>query len=523
MRRPSPSEDDAFFDDAPCGFVATSADGVIRRVNQTFIAMSGFAEDELTGHRKLSSLLSVGGRIYYETHLSPLLLASGQVRGIALELVAAGGARLPVLVSATLVRDEHGEPDGVRLAIFDATERRAYEEELLAARRRAEESEARSRALVHSLQRTLVPPVVPTVEGLEVAAASRAAGDGEEVGGDFYDVFPIGADDWIVVVGDVTGKGVDAAGVTALARYAIRAAAVVTASPDAILLALNDVLRGDDTTNRWCTVVVARLRRVAEGWTAAVCHAGHPLGLLVGSDGSVSELGRPGTLLGAFERPTLHTSTHRLSHGDAMVLHTDGVTEARSPDGFYGEARVAATLQRHRGSAHGLAYRLLDDVVAFQSGTTADDIVIVALHVPVGEAGRGTAAREGRGAGQARASPPAVDVGHAPSAAEVDGRGCFPAAGAVAGHDVVEGLDVRLDGRRGEVANRLIGETSRVVGGADERSDGCGPGRHVGGVHEQTVVAGGDRVGEPADVRRDDRGARGHGLEGDGAERFGPL
>jgi serine phosphatase RsbU (regulator of sigma subunit) len=115
----------------------------------------------------------------------------------------------------------------------------------------------------------------------------------------------------------------------------------------------------------------------------AVCHAGHPLGLLVRADGQVSELGRPGTLLGAFERPTLHTSTHRLARGDGIVLYTDGVTEARSSAGFYGEARLAATVGRHRGSAHGLTYRLLDDVVAFQSGTTADDIVIVALHVPL--------------------------------------------------------------------------------------------------------------------------------------------
>ena len=383
MTQPSPpAEGEPFFDDAPCGFVATSLDGVIRRVNATFGAMTGFAPGELVDRRSLSSLFNVGGRIYYETHLAPLLLAAGQVRGIAMELVVADGQRLPVLVSATVARDDAGEPVGVRLAIFDATERRAYEEELLAARRRAEDSEARAHALVRSLQRTLAPPLVPRVDGLEIAATSRPAGRGDEVGGDFYDVFPIAADDWIVVVGDVTGKGVEAAAATALARYAVRAAAVVSAEPDVILAALNDVLRSDETTDRWCTVVAARLRREGAGWSVAVCHAGHPLGLLVRADGTVTELGRPGTLLGAFEQPVLHPSTHRLEPGDGLVLHTDGVTEARAGGDFYGELQLAATVRQHRGSAHGLTYRLLDDVVAFQSGTTSDDIVIVALHVP---------------------------------------------------------------------------------------------------------------------------------------------
>ena len=165
--------------------------------------------------------------------------------------------------------------------MFDATERRAYEEELLAAKARAEESEARARSLVRSLQQALIPPVVPTVPGLQVAAAYRPAGDGDQVGGDFYDIFQIGADDWIVAVGDVTGKGVEAAAVTALARYTIRAAAVNTGEPATILTTLNDVLRQDDSTSRWCTVALARLTQRRHGWTVEIAHGGHPLGLLV--------------------------------------------------------------------------------------------------------------------------------------------------------------------------------------------------------------------------------------------------
>jgi len=373
---------DAFFDDAPCGFVAVQLDGTIERVNRTFVEMCGFAAADLVGSRRLASLLSVGGQMYVETHLKPMLLLTGQVRGVALELVDACGARVPVLVNATLVRDADGQPVGGRVAMFDATERRAYEEELLAARARAEETEAAARTLVRSLQQTLIPPVVPIVEGLQVAAAYRPAGDGDEVGGDFYDVFQVGADDWIVVVGDVTGKGVEAAAVTALARYTVRAAAVTNAAPDAILATLNDVLRKDDATSRWCTCAIARLTGDGDGWHAQVSHGGHPLALVVAADGDVTELGTPGVVLGALEQPTFRCARRSLEPGDALVLYTDGVTEARSGGQFYGEQRLGATLRAQRGSANGLAYRLLDDVVGFQAGTTSDDIVIVAVHRP---------------------------------------------------------------------------------------------------------------------------------------------
>ncbi len=102
--------------------------------------------------------------------------------------------------------------------MFDATERRSYERELLAAKRRAEESEVHASLLSRTLQQTLIPPEIPHIPGLDVAAVYRPAGDGEEIGGDFYDVFQIGVDDWMVAIGDVQGKGANAAVVTALAR-----------------------------------------------------------------------------------------------------------------------------------------------------------------------------------------------------------------------------------------------------------------------------------------------------------------
>jgi sigma-B regulation protein RsbU (phosphoserine phosphatase) len=370
------------FDDlAPCGYVRTGADGIIDAANDAFLALGGYDRAEIIG-RWFPDLLTAGGRLYHESHLAPILLTTGAVGGVALEIAAADGRRVPILINAALDRDADGRPWRVRIAVFDATERRAYEAELLAARADAEASEAHARLLVRTLQQTLIPPAVPAMEGLDLAAAYRPAGDGGVVGGDFYDVFETAADDWVLVVGDVTGKGVEAAMVTALARNTIRAVAVRTADPRVILATLNEVLRSDDAA-RYCSVVAVRLTRHGDGWRMAVCHGGHPLCLLVRTAEPVSEIGRPGTILGAFPTAELDVAQVALGPGDAFVLYTDGVTEGRAPTGeFFGEPRTWATLERRRGSANGLVYGLLDEVVGFQGGDASDDIVVLAVRVP---------------------------------------------------------------------------------------------------------------------------------------------
>jgi phosphoserine phosphatase RsbU/P len=197
------------YDEAPCGYLSTTPDGTVVRVNRTFLTWTGLTREELVGVRRFADLLSVGGRIYHETHLAPMLRLQGAVREMALEVVRADGELLPVLLNAVLERGADGEPVVVRVAVFDATERRLYEQELLRARRSAEEAESRALSLARTLQQTLIPPHPPDIPGLELAAAYRPAGDGAEVGGDFYDVFQRADGDWIVVLGDVSGKGVD--------------------------------------------------------------------------------------------------------------------------------------------------------------------------------------------------------------------------------------------------------------------------------------------------------------------------
>lgn len=238
---------DLLDDRAPCGYLVTTPDGLVEHVNATFLAWTGLRREDVVGRRRFVDLLAVGGRIYHETHYAPTLRLQGTAREIALDVVRADGSRLPVLVNSVLDRDADGTPTAIRTAVFDATERRRYERELLAAKRRAEEAEGRAVRLAQTLQQTLIPPTPPHVPGLDVAAAYRPAGDGAHVGGDFYDVFQVSADDWVVVLGDVQGKGADAAAVTALARYTVRAAAVDHDAPHDVLRTLDQVLRRAET------------------------------------------------------------------------------------------------------------------------------------------------------------------------------------------------------------------------------------------------------------------------------------
>jgi len=375
--------DDAeeLYDRAPCGYLTTAPDGTILKVNQTFLNWTGFGRDDLVGRRCLSDLLTPGGRIYHETHYAPMLQMQGSVREIALEIVTADGNRIPALMNSVLERDSVGAPMVVRTAIFDATARRKYEQELLKAKERAEESERKTRVLVQTLQQTLIPPQPPEIPGLDMCAAYRPAGTGDEVGGDFYDVFQIGPGDWVVAVGDVRGKGVDAAVVTALARYTIRAGAVSLQRPSEVLRLLNDVLIRH-ASDRFCTVSLVRVKRPNGSWLGTVSCGGHPLPLLARKGDRAEPVGVFGLLLGDFEEPKLHDREFVLAPGDALLLYTDGVTEARGSKEFFGEERLEEALERNAGSAKGLTERLLDTVLTFQDGLPRDDIVIVALQVP---------------------------------------------------------------------------------------------------------------------------------------------
>ncbi|MCA1844915.1 MAG: SpoIIE family protein phosphatase [Actinobacteria bacterium] len=375
-------DDDAeeLYERAPCGYLSTTPDGTIIKVNQTFLTWTGYERGDLVGRRRFVDLLTGGGRIYHETHYAPMLQTHGAAREIALDIVAADRRRVPCLVNAVMEHDPTGAPIVIRAAVFDATERRGYERELLRAKQRAEESEKEATLLARTLQQTLIPPALPVIPGIDIAALYRPAGRGDEVGGDFYDVFQVGEGDWVIVIGDVCGKGVEAAVVTALARYTIRAVAARLSSPSDVLEALNEALlrHGAD---RFCTVLSARLRETSGGWRLTLCSGGHPLPLLVRGATSPVPVGAHGALLGVLDAPALHDREIALRPGDQVVFFTDGVTEGRCGSAFYGDERLRAAAAGH-GSAENVADRILHDVLQFQEGVPADDIALVVIHIP---------------------------------------------------------------------------------------------------------------------------------------------
>ena len=277
--------------------------------------------------------------------------------------------------------DSAGNPTVTRVAVFDATQRRHYEQELLRAKERAESSEARATALAMTLQQTLIPLTPPQIPDLDVGARYRPAGAGDEVGGDFYDVFQV-SDGWAVTIGDVCGKGAEAAVVTSLVRHTLRAAAMQHDDPCGQLAMLDEVLQAYDT-DRFCTVLVLRLCRTDTGWEAVVSSGGHPLPLLRQAEGGIQAVGVPGSLIGVLPEPDLQDTKVELRPGDSLVLYTDGVPEGRDTTGaLYGERRIQQVLERESGAGDVLAQALLDDVLTFQQGEARDDIAIVVLSVP---------------------------------------------------------------------------------------------------------------------------------------------
>ena len=236
--------------------------------------------------------------------------------------------------------------------------------------------------IARTLQESLLPPELPDVTGAEVAARFHAAGDATEVGGDFYDVFDT-SHGWSVVMGDVCGKGADAAALTALARYTLRTLGVQETSPAEILRKLNDALLRQRSDRRFCTVAYASLH-VNGGGSADVCvsSGGHPLPYVLRADGTVESVGEPGTLLGVLPEVRLTDTSIRLGKGDTMVLYTDGVTEARGPDGMLGSEQLRAVLASCAGlDAKSVAARIESVALEIQEGKPRDDIAILALRI----------------------------------------------------------------------------------------------------------------------------------------------
>jgi serine phosphatase RsbU (regulator of sigma subunit) len=244
--------------------------------------------------------------------------------------------------------------------------------------------------IARTLQDSLLPPALPTIPGVEIAAQYLAAGEGIEVGGDFYDLFDVGGGDWSIVIGDVCGKGADAAALTALARYTLRATASRETTPSEALSTLNDAVLRQRGDGRFITVAYARLAKDGHGGAhVTLSTGGHPSPIVLRADGRAEAVGRPGTLLGVVADPDLSDQAIELGPGDSLFLYTDGVTEAHAPDHLLeveDVARIVASCAG--GDAAELVKCVEDHVRSLGSGPPGDDIAMLALRM----AANGTAA-----------------------------------------------------------------------------------------------------------------------------------
>jgi serine phosphatase RsbU (regulator of sigma subunit) len=243
---------------------------------------------------------------------------------------------------------------------------------------------ARAEELTHSVQAGLLPPALPDVPGLDVSARFRAAGSGLDLVGDFYDVFAT-PDGWSFVVGDVCGKGLEAAKAATLARHIVGAACMRTSDPVSVMQFLNEtfIARRPDP-DLFLTAIYGTLRVDASGCVIRLACAGHVPPVVRRADGSAHALDVIGPLIGVFPALRIEEAEVRLSAGDAVIMYTDGVNEARGSGGLYGDdavSRIIAPLDAN-ADADTLAGTIVREAVAFGGGVASDDIAVVVVRVP---------------------------------------------------------------------------------------------------------------------------------------------
>jgi len=375
-----------FWEDAPSGLVIADPDGRIIRVNATAARWLGYEANALSG-MMFTDLLTGSGRILYETHFGPLLQVGGDLNGVTVDVVDADGNRKPMFLTANVKIDAAQKPELLRISVVDAADRRAYEVELLEARRLAVKEQVRVREFADTLRRALLPPVLSPPDGLEAAEYYNTASV-DDVGGDFYDLFPLSRTTWGFFLGDVSGKGVDAAVVTGLTRYTLRAAAVYDDDPVEVLHNLNTVLSQElgGALNRFCTLIYGKLTLSDNGFDVHLASGGHPPPLLFSADGSafyVDTIG--GQAVGITNEPHFVASQFVLTPGDTLVLYTDGLTEASTGVGRERYDDEGGLLRFAKAHSPTTASAIVDAVSRLLEGLGSgveDDTAVLALGVP---------------------------------------------------------------------------------------------------------------------------------------------
>ncbi|MFN2462020.1 MAG: PP2C family protein-serine/threonine phosphatase [Candidatus Velthaea sp.] len=251
----------------------------------------------------------------------------------------------------------------------------------------ASERDARQRAeaLAHTLQQSLLPPALPEVAGLDIEARFHPAGGGLELVGDFYDLFASGNDTWSFVVGDVCGKGIEAAKVAALARHTIGALAMQHFDTARVLALLNETLIArSPAPGTFLTAVYGTLTQRRDGFAVRLAVGGHPPPILRRADGTAAFLETSGLLVGVEHQYFTTELRLHLAAGDALIVYTDGVDEARNGSALFGHDALLALVASMdpNTAAAGIARGIEEAVLAFGRGVARDDIAILVIRVP---------------------------------------------------------------------------------------------------------------------------------------------
>jgi sigma-B regulation protein RsbU (phosphoserine phosphatase) len=285
--------------------------------------------------------------------------------------IARGGEPMGVLYASSPKPDRFDTNDLRLVGLVAVRVASAFE------RTRMHEQRERMR---RSLEHSLIPSHLPDIPGIELAALYLPFGAGDEIGGDFYDAFALPGDAWGVAIGDVAGKGPEAAAVMGLLQHSMRVVSRYEDRPSRILAELNRILLEQDTTQerRFCTVACLRLRTDGDRARVTVSLAGHPPPVVRAASGEVRSVGEPGDLLGVFDDPVHHDVAVDIGPGDAMVLFTDGLIETREEGSQDLLASLTESLESGAPSAEALLKRIQERLIDTRK-SLEDDVAVLVL------------------------------------------------------------------------------------------------------------------------------------------------
>ncbi len=348
--------------------ITMDVEGRVVDFNPAAESTFGHARSDAIGQQLADLVIPPDARAHHRAGIDRYLRTGvGRILGKRVEVTAmrADGSVFPAELTVAAI-----DAAGTKLFsghVRDITERVGAEEALRAA-------SDRYAHIARILQASLLPPQLPAVPGYDIASRYRPGQDGLDVGGDFYDVFRIDDTTWGVVLGDVMGKGAEAAATTALARHTVRAAALGADGPADVLAVLNEALHRDNS-DRFCTATMAFIDKDGN---ARFASGGHPPPLLRRGSGAVEEIVGGGTILGPFADWTGSEATTRLGDGDMVLLFSDGVIEARRGGDEFGNDRLASILAETHPDADAVATAVLGALAHFAT-SEPDDIAMVAL------------------------------------------------------------------------------------------------------------------------------------------------